>query len=99
MTIVRIYKMNIPNDPKVYIGSTTQKDLKKRLAGHKSNCDTSADAYFSDEGWDDVIMTELETCTYDERLDREQHWMDKQNPDDLINIKRAKRKDRSRSRD
>ena len=101
MTIVRIYKMNIPNDPKVYIGSTTQSDLKKRLAGHRSNGGTSADAYFSDEGWDDVIMTELETCACENRLIREQYWMDKQNPDDLINTKRAcaKPKKRERSRD
>ena len=77
----KIYKIidNTTND--IYIGSTIQARLSKRLRDHKSDCKNNKGASCSkiiNNGDYKIILIEKYSCnSKDELLSREQHYIDK----------------------
>jgi len=68
----------------LYIGSTTQ-ILKDRANQHRTKNNESASRYIPEHSkW---VITILEDCTIERRLEREQYWIDILNP--LYNMKDA----------
>jgi len=79
MYIYRIY-----NDDKSYIGSTV--NVKNRMWHHKNNKNRCSAKLIIDSGSYNIEI--LEECNKDNRLEREQYWMDKY--DNLVNVNRAR---------
>lgn len=96
--IGRIYKIYNIIDEKIYIGGTT-KPLVKRLGDHMCdyNMRTNMELYkhFSKIGLNQFRMKLLECKQVDnikELRELEQKWLDRENPDNLLNSKRAAKK-------
>lgn len=93
--IARIYKFYNTIDEKVYIGSTN-KTLVKRLGDHmySYNCGKSSDLYkhMLEIGKKNFRMKLLEYKIVDnvqEMRTSEQKWIDRENPKNLLNARRA----------
>ena len=93
----RVYKLVNSVDDKIYIGSTFQK-LNKRLTGHKIDSrrkNSIINNYIKNIGEDkfEIILIEEVYVSNDEELRQiEDNYIDQQNPDLLLNTKRAFRK-------
>jgi len=96
--IGRIYKIYNIIDENIYIGGTT-KPLVKRLGDHMYdyNAGTNMELYkhFSKIGLNQFRMKLLECKQVDnlkELRELEQKWIDRENPNNLLNSKRASKK-------
>jgi hypothetical protein len=88
--MVKIYEIIDCNGLR-YIGSTTQKYLCQRLAGHRSNKNCSS----SKLDLDNCHINLLEECDKSVRKEREQYWLDKLK---CINNRRSNGTDKERRR-
>ena len=91
----RIYKIISPNSNKIYVGSTTNDTLQKRLKGHiySYKCwlkDNSKQTYYKSYellklGNVDIVLLESVNCnSKEELLNKEKEWIE-QLKDDIIN--------------
>ena len=77
--MISIYKIVDNTNQNIYVGSTKQK-IRKRIQGHKSNCDCRSDIIIKNNDWNYYV---IEECEEDKRKEREQYWID--NLDNVVN--------------